>query len=332
MIVRGRAPFRISFGGGGTDVPPYCWEEGGAVLNSTIDRYAYSTVETGREGYELISYDAGMRVKYNDLVYDGKLDLLKAVMKVINAGPGLRTGTYSEVPAGSGLGGSSTLAVSLAAALSGALSVNLNKYNLAMAAYRAEREELKQAGGYQDQFAAAYGGINYMEFSNGKINVVPLMLPDEEVAELQYRSLLFYLGSNRLSSQIHDSMNRKYKEEEGKQRELRRRLKGIAHRMKDELSRGNIDEFGLLLNENWVAKKGMSELISNGEIDRIYAKAINAGALGGKVLGAGGGGHMLIFCRADRRQEVMKEMADAGLINVPFAFEDGGAIYWKLQV
>ena len=331
MIVRGRAPFRISFGGGGTDVPPYCWEEGGAVLNSTVDRYAYSTVETVREGYELISYDTGTIAKYDKLTYDGKLDLLKAVMKVMKVGPGLRSSTYSEVPAGSGLGGSPTLAVSLAAALSGVLSLNLSKYELAMTAYRAEREELMQAGGYQDQFATAYGGINYMEFSNGKVNILPLMLPDGAVAELQYRSLLFYLGSNRLSSQIHDSMNRKYKEKEAEQMELRRRLKGIAQRMKDELSRGNIDEFGLLLNENWTAKKGMSELISNEEIDKIYAKAINAGALGGKVVGAGGGGHMLIFCRTDRRQEVMKEMIGAGLINVQFTFENGGAIYWKLQ-
>ncbi|MDG6930755.1 MAG: GHMP kinase [Nitrososphaerota archaeon] len=327
MIVRGRAPFRISFGGGGTDVPPYCWEEGGAVLNSTIDRYAYSTVETSGKGYEFISYDTGTRAKYDKLTYDGRLDLLKAVMRVLNAGPGTMVSTYSEAPAGSGLGGSSTLAVSLATAL----SADLSKYDLAMTAYRAEREELRQAGGYQDQFASAYGGINYMEFIDGRVNVVPLRLPYEVIAELQYRSLLFYLGRNRLSSAIHDSMKHKYSAEEGEQRELRRRLKAIAQRMKDELNRGNVDEFGILLDENWNVKKGMSELISNGEIDRLYDKAIAAGALGGKVLGAGGGGHMLIFCRADRRQEVMKEMVDAGLINVQFAFENGGAVHWKLQ-
>jgi len=327
-IARARAPLRVSFGGGGTDVPPYCWEEGGAVVNATIDRYARASVELGGGSVVLEAGDLGAREEHpiGRLPYGGGLDLLRAAVNAVGVGSGLRLSTQGGAPIGSGLGGSSSLAVAAIGAMLRALrpGAEPDRMEVAMLAYRAEREELGQRGGYQDQLAAAHGGFNLMEFlPGGGIRVTPLRLDPEVILELDARSLLFYTGRSRISSRIHEDVDRRSREDPGAQRAARAELRGVALGMRSALERGDMGEFGELLREGWEAKRRMSSLISDGPLDLAYSRAMELGAMGGKVLGAGGGGHLFLLVDPARRGEIVKGMEDAGLIHVPFSFEVG---------
>jgi len=215
LLVRARAPFRLSFGGGGTDVPPYCWDRGGAVLNVTINKYAYSSV-VNAEGIRIRSVDLDIEevLPKGKLIYNGgKLDLIKAAINQFSISNGLSVETYSEMPAGSGMGTSSSLAVSLIASLSEMFGKKIEKHQIAVAAYHVEREELGQLGGYQDQFAAAFGGLNLMEFSREGVNVEPVKVKDDALEEIQYRLLMFFTGRTRFSSSIHSEMKKRYEME-----------------------------------------------------------------------------------------------------------------------
>jgi D-glycero-alpha-D-manno-heptose-7-phosphate kinase len=330
---RGRAPLRISFGGGGTDVPPYCWEEGGAVVNSTIDRYAYATFEPGGGSVVLESSDTGVRREYPAgarLPYDGELDLLKAGANVAGAAGGFRLTTYSQAPPGSGMGGSSSLAVAIIGAIQ-AHRGRVDRMEVAMLAYRAEREELGQRGGYQDQLAAAHGGFNYMEFSRSGISVTPLRLDRWVILELEAMSILLYTGRARLSSRIHEDVDRRNREDPGAGRAYRGELRRIAREMRSALERGDLGDFGELLREGWEAKRRMSPLISDSVVDRAYARAMELGAAGGKVLGAGGGGHLFLLADPERRGTIIRELEGMGLVSVPFSFEtEGGLVTWRI--
>ncbi len=331
-MIRAMAPYRISFGGGGSDVPPYCWEEGGAVLNATIDRHAYATI-TCSDRVRLVSDDTGELAEYTPgrLPYDGRLDLLKAPYNLVYPGASLEVRSEAEAPPGSGLGGSSSLAVALVAALLKASGREANRHEVAMLAYRAEREELRQLGGYQDQFAAAYGGINYMEFSREGVRVEGLRLDQDLRLELQYRTLLFYLGKARRSYEIHGDMQRRYEEDKERQREHRRALREIASGMRSALLKGDLEEFGELIHKGWLEKKSMSDMISDELIDRAYEVAREAGAIGGKVLGAGGGGHFMAFVRPEKRGSVISALSSIGLVPVQFKFEKMGVVIWRAR-
>ncbi len=331
MLVRSRAPFRISFGGGGTDVPPYCWEHGGAVLNTTINRYAYSSLSLGGEEVTIRSVDMNLELKYTTakLPYDGKLDLIKAVANQFNLREGFVVETYSEMPPGSGMGTSSSLAVSLIAAFTEALGLKMEKQEMAMLAYHVEREELGQLGGYQDQFAAAFGGLNLMEFFKDRVNVKPVAVKEEVLEELQYRTLLFFTGKAHFSHEIHSDMKKKYEEEKEKEKIVRDELKRIAYELHKALLKEDLDYFGQLIDENWTFKKKMSEKISDEAIDSVYQRLKDAGALGGKIQGAGGGGFLLMFVKKDKRGEVIREAMKAGLEPFSFRFEREGVKAWR---
>ncbi|HEV2519136.1 MAG TPA: GHMP kinase [Thermoplasmata archaeon] len=343
-IFRSKAPLRISFAGGGTDVSPYPEEKGGAVLNCTIDKFAYATLSTqdnGAPATRVHSLDYNLSASYDkpeDLVFNGELDLVKAALKVLrptppggDAGPNLELFLHSDAPPGTGLGSSSTMCVALVGAFQLFLKEPWTGYDVAELAYRIEREELGIRGGRQDQYAAAFGGFNFMEF-NGKTTVVnPLRIQPDVLNELAYRLLLCYTGTSHYSNDIIERQQASYSEKRPGTVEALDQTKRLAVDMKNELLRGRIDEMGRLLDEGWQLKKHFTEGISNERIDRFYAKAREAGALGGKLVGAGGGGYLLLFCDFERRANVAEAVTASGGRVVDFSLEPGGLRTWMVR-
>jgi D-glycero-alpha-D-manno-heptose-7-phosphate kinase len=343
-ILRSKAPLRISFAGGGTDVSPYPEEKGGAVLNCTIDRFAYATLETvpdGASGMSVESLDYNVTANYEkpaDLVYDGELDLVKAALRVLRppsnngeARDSLRLFLHSDAPPGTGLGSSSTMCVALVGAFQRYLKEPWTAYEVAELAYRIEREELGVKGGRQDMYAAAFGGFNFMEFTPRGAIVNPLKIPPEVTNELAYRLLLCYTGTSHYSNDIIERQQASYRERRGDTVEALDATKQLAIDMKNELLRGNLDEMGRLLDEGWSFKKRFTEGISNDRIDAFYDRARAAGALGGKLVGAGGGGYILFFCDFARRAQVARAVQQMGGRAEDFALEPAGLQTWSVK-
>ena len=343
-IYRSRAPLRLSFAGGGTDVSPYPEEKGGAVLNCTINKFAYATLEfdpSGKSGTTVRSLDYNLSINYEkpeDLVYNGELDLVKAALKVLhpthNGGTlegALELFLHSDAPPGTGLGSSSTMCVALVGAFQRWQREPWTPYEVAELAYRIEREELGIKGGRQDQYAAAFGGFNFMEFTRGSTIVTPLRIPPEVLNELAYRLLLCYTGTGHYSNDIIERQQRSYSEKRKGTVEALDATKQLAVDMRNELLRGNIDEMGKLLDAGWQHKKQFTDGISNPRIDQFYDHARSAGALGGKLVGAGGGGYLLLFCDFKRRAEVALAVQSAGGRVVDFSLEAGGVQSWTVR-
>ena len=334
-IIRAKAPLRISFGGGGTDVPPYPEERGGAVLSATIDKYAYCSLATRDD--ELVNvtsldYDLVARYPLNDkLEYDGKLDLVKAATKVMAIKNGVDLFLHSDMPPGSGLGTSSTMTVALVGAIRHWLRLPLSDYDIAELAYRIERQEAGIKGGEQDQYAASFGGFNFIEFLGEKTIVNPLRVKREIINELEYRLMLCYTGKTRLSAGIIDDQVRGYTE---KKEDVVRALdetKALAITMKNTLLLGQIDEFGCLMNQGWLSKKKFTPKMTNTHIDELYDVALQNGAIGGKLLGAGGGGYLLLLCEFDKRHILAQKLEEHGGKVVNFAFEFNGLQTWEVS-
>ncbi len=344
VILRSKAPLRISFAGGGTDVSPYPEERGGAVLNCTIDKFAYATLEAiadGQSATTVESLDYNVTVNYEkpaDLVYDGELDLVKAALRVLcprgdggGSTDSLKLFLHSDAPAGTGLGTSSTMTVALVGAFRHYLREPWTSYDVAELAYRIERDELGMRGGRQDMYAAAFGGFNFMEFSRDRTVVNPLKVPGEVANELAYRLLLCYTGTGHYSNDIIERQQRRYVEKRGDTVSALDATKQLAVAMKNELLRGNLDEMGRLLDEGWRFKKQFADGITNERIDKFYAQARAAGALGGKLVGAGGGGYLLLFCDFARRASVAKAIQNAGGRVEDFALEPDGLQTWSVR-
>ncbi len=344
QIVRSKAPLRISFAGGGTDVSPYPEEKGGAVLNCTIDKFAYATLEAQSDGQgatSVESLDYNLSVNYEkpaDLVYNGELDLVKAALKVLRpqangerARDSLRLFLHSDAPAGTGLGTSSTMTVALVGAFRHYLREPWTPYDVAELAYRIERNELGMRGGRQDMYAAAFGGFNFMEFTGARTIVNPLKIPGEVANELAYRLLLCYTGTGHYSNDIIVRQQRGYEERREATVRALDETKRLAVDMKNALLRGNLDEMGQLLDRGWQFKKQFTDGITNDKIDAFYARARDAGALGGKLVGAGGGGYLLFFCDFARRAKVAKAVQEAGGRVEDFALEPDGLQTWSVR-
>jgi D-glycero-alpha-D-manno-heptose-7-phosphate kinase len=336
-IIRARAPLRISFGGGGTDVSPYCDERGGRVLNATINRYAYVTLvpnDSGRvrlhslDFNQTVEYDSDSDVPDND----DNMDLAKGVIRRLRVDE-LRDGfdlyTHADCPPGSGLGASSTMVVALMGAFDAWLKLGLSQYDMASTAFEIERVDLGIHGGRQDQYTACFGGFNFMEFESDKVLVNPLRISREAVAELEYSLVLAYTGSSRHSSAIIETQMQNYSAGAEDAIAAMDRTKELAAGLKEELLRGNYRGFGELLHEAWTHKKRMSDRISNPAIDELYDAAKAAGALGGKISGAGGGGFMYFFTEFDRRQEVEAALRSQGAEVVYFGFTDEAVRAWE---
>ena len=335
VIIRSKAPLRISFGGGGTDVSPFPEERGGAVLSATVNKYAYSTlIARGDSTIKIRSLDYDTLVKYNvdeKVQYDGELDLAKAVTKVMQIDRGCELLLHSSAPPGSGLGSSSTMVVSLVGAFRHWLGLPLTNYEIAELAYRIEREEMRIKGGRQDQYAATFGGFNFIEFLGQNTIVNPLRIDRDILNELEYRLVLCYTGQTRLSAGIIDDQVSGYVSGKADVVSALEETKELASRMKNAFLLGHLDEFGALLHQAWENKRRFSVKISNSQIDELYEAARGAGAIGGKLLGAGGGGYLLLFCQFDRKQSVAERLEGLGGQIVDFAFDFNGLQTWEAK-
>jgi D-glycero-alpha-D-manno-heptose-7-phosphate kinase len=337
MLIRAKAPLRISFAGGGTDIPPFPQQEGGCVLSATINRYAYGTLRPRQDRQiHIDSLDFGLSVSYSvedKLIYDGKLDLVKAAILKLGGkdSTGFDLFLHSDAPPGSGLGASSAMMVALVGLLKEFKNLPLTDYEIADMAYVIERKELGIQGGLQDQYAATFGGFNYIEFLADRVVVNPLKIAPDVVNELQYNLLLCYTGQTRLSSRIIEDQVRRYERGEGETLQALRELKRIAVEMKNALLRRQLNEFGELLHHEWQHKRKVSTKISNPELDELYETARKHGAIGGKITGAGGGGYMLLYCRFDKKHKVAEKMKELGCVITDFAFEPLGLQTWRVN-
>jgi D-glycero-alpha-D-manno-heptose-7-phosphate kinase len=333
FLFRARAPLRLSFSGGGTDVSPYPEERGGVVLSTTIDKYCYATLRPRRDvRFTIHSHDLGLVARYGStrlMRLDGNLDLIKAAVKALRPRAGADLSIHTDAPPGSGLGASSTLVVALLAVLREWLARPLTDYELAELAYRIERQDLRIAGGRQDQYAATFGGFNFIEFHRDATIVNPLRVRPEVLYELEYRLLLCYVGRTRFSGRIIERQTENYQSGRPETVEALDGLKTITVEMKNALLRGQVDRFGDLLDVAWAHKRNLEQHISSPEVDELYARARRAGALGGKMPGAGGGGYFFFLCGAERKARVAEVVRKSGAQLVPVTFSVQGVTAWK---
>ncbi|NVN98371.1 MAG: dehydrogenase [Geobacteraceae bacterium] len=340
MIIRSKAPLRLGFAGGGTDVSPYSELFGGAILNATINMFAYATIEPRDDGRIVFnSVDRMQRLELatsDALEINGELDILKGVYNRVRAESAcsplsFELTTYVDAPPGSGLGSSSTLVVAILGAFAAWLRLPLGEYDIAHLAWEIERQDLAMAGGKQDQYSAAFGGFNFMEFTAGdKVIVNPLRIKQDSLNELEFNILLYHMGTSRLSSTIIESQVENIANKEAAALEATHRLKEQSLMMKESILKGKFDDIGEILNYGWKHKKAIATGITNPLIDEIYESAIASGATGGKVSGAGGGGFMMLYCPKNTRYRVVEALQRFGGEFRRFKFEKHGNQSWCL--
>jgi D-glycero-alpha-D-manno-heptose-7-phosphate kinase len=318
-IIRARAPLRLGLAGGGTDVSPYCDQFGGAVLNATIDMYAYTIIEPTTNGR--ITFRASDVSQEVDLAVDEDFEvadpliLHKAVYRRIieqfNDGRPLscRVTTFCDAPPGSGLGTSSTVVVSLVQAFTEWLNLPLGEYEVAHLAFEIEREDANLMGGRQDQYAAAFGGVNFMEFyEDNRVIVNPLRVKDWIMTELETSLVLFNSGVSRSSAAIIAEQTINIASHETSPLDAMHELKADAYKMKEALLKGDFQTYGEFMSKSWIAKKKLAASISTTHIEQIYRAAMEAGATSGKVSGAGGGGFVTFLVDPSRRVDVIRAL------------------------
>ena len=344
MIVKSKAPLILGIAGGGTDVSPYSEIYGGAVLNATIDMYAYCTIESicQNNKVEFISQDFEKSLLLESLPFfelTGDLILHKAVyntiVKEFNNGKSLsvRVTTYSDAPPGSGLGSSSTMVVAILSGYRELLNLPLGDYDIARIAYKIEREDCNMLGGKQDQYAATFGGVNFMEFyENDKVIVNPLRIKSEIINELESRMILFFSGVSRDSSIIiEDQIDNVRSLNSDKFLEAMHQVKNLSFRMKESLLIGDITSLINIFSESWIQKKQTSSCITNSYIESIEKTALESGASAVKVSGAGGGGFIIIFVDPYRKFEVLTALDIFDGYVRPFHFCQKGVESWKVE-
>ncbi|HVT85552.1 MAG TPA: hypothetical protein VHD35_10125 [Chitinophagaceae bacterium] len=341
MIYRSKAPLRIGLAGGGTDVSPYSDLYGGAILNATVSLYANATIEPLNENQiilEAIDRNETEQFEWNaSLPINGKLDLLKGVYNRIQKDYGIsnhkgfRLSTYVDAPAGSGLGTSSTLVVAIIGAFTEMLRLPLGEYDMAHYAYDIERKDLQLAGGKQDQYAATFGGVNFMEFyADDKVIVNPLRIRQQYLFELENNLLLYYTSTSRESAEIIKKQSKNVTEKKDRPIEAMHQLKQQAQMMKEALLKGKLNEIGEILDFGFKQKREMAEGISNELMDEIYETAKRSGATGGKISGAGGGGFMIFYCPGTSKYRVIKSLEKFGGRHRDYKFVEHGLTTWTV--
>lgn len=341
-VVRSRTPLRISFGGGGTDVPPYPGASGGVVLNATINRYIYSTLVETHEHHDVcvrsLDFDSIATYRHpSDLQFNGQLDLAKAVVAHFTPDSasrdrGLDIYIHGDAPPGSGLGTSSTFTVSVLNLLREWRKIPMDNYEIADLAHHIERNVVGIKGGRQDQYSATFGGFNFMEFTEKETIVTPLKLNPLTVMELEYNLMLVFTRGVRESQRIIAHQTANVENSTSGAIEALHEIKELALEMKRVLLQGRLTAFGQLLHESWEQKKRMSTMISTTHIDEMYAEARRLGVLGGKITGAGGGGYMMLYTPFDKAHAVRQRMVELGGEVVDYRFELNGAQAWRATI
>ncbi len=341
MIYRSKAPLRIGLAGGGTDVSPYSDLYGGAILNATISLSAYASIEPLTENKIIIeALDRNEQQIFDwapALPIDGTLNLLKGVYNRIQKDYGMPAGgfrlsTFVDAPAGSGLGTSSTLVVAVLGAFIEMLKLPLSEYDAAQYAYHIERDDLQLAGGKQDQYAATFGGVNFMEFHEAdQVLVNPLRIRPEYLHELESNLVLYFTDSSRESADIIKEQVKNVNNKNEKSIEAMHHLKEQAKMMKEALLKGRLDEIGRILDYGFQQKRLMAQNISNSKIESIYDAAKAAGATGGKISGAGGGGFMIFYCPGNTRYAVINTLNNFGGGVKKYSFTKYGLTSWTIQ-
>lgn len=340
MIIRSKAPLRLGLAGGGSDVSPFSDMYGGLVLNATINLYAYCTIEeTGDGTVEMSSFDSGFFGREKSVAFfpiDGKADLIKGVynrvIKDFDLKPlSFRITTYNDAPAGSGLGTSSTMVVCILKAFVEWLNLPLGDYEISRLAYEIERKDLKLSGGKQDQYAAAFGGFNYMEFlANDLVIVNPLKIKRWIVDELESSMILYFTGVSRSSAAIIEEQRKNTIQDRSEAVEAMHKIKQSSIDMKIALLKGDMRDFARILGDAWENKKKMASAITNPVIQEAFDVAFASGALSGKVSGAGGGGVVMLMTDPVNRKEIIDALNKLNGYVMPFQFSDGGAHGWKI--
>lgn len=317
MIIT-QTPFRMSFFGGGTDFPQYYEEHGGAVLSTTFDKYCYVSVRHLPRFFEYRNQIIYSKIENTIDTVTIEHPAVRNAMKMLDMHE-LRVAYDADLPAKSGLGTSSSFAVGMLNAFYALKGKYVDKRKLADDAIYLERVLCAEQGGIQDQIAAAFGGFNRIDFSAEGYSVSPVIISKYRKEQLNNNLMLFFTGFSRFSSDIQESTEKALK---AKRTELREMTELVGEAEKILTSKQNLNEFGYLLDHTWRLKRGISNRISTNSIDELYKFALSAGALGGKLLGAGGGGFLLLYVEPDKQNKV-REALDS-LLYVPFEFENGG--------
>lgn len=334
-FTRARAPVRVSFSGGGSDVTNYFNIASGAVINSTISLFSHATLRVRSDNsIHVYSKDLKSSIKADSLrefteIKDEKFGLIQAILKLINPEFGFDLNLYSDFPTKSGLGGSSAVSASILGCFNEMRKDKWDLYELSDLAYQAERLNLGVSGGWQDQYATVFGGINFIEFNMDQNIVHPLRIPDDARLELEESLVLCWVGGSHDGGDIHDDQ-RKMTETE-KIRDLVEANVEISREMRDELLRGRLGKLGTLMNKAWIIKRQLSSKISSPYLDSIYTAAIENGALGGKLLGAGGGGFFIFFVSPFSKMKLIDALEDLSLKIQPFRFEAHGMKSWTVR-
>lgn len=334
-----RAPLRISFCGGGTDLPAYYERYGGMVVSTTIDKYVYvHTLRNGSGDAQITSADYQTFYRHNNgkpMGWDGELALPRAVLHEFGVTSGAAVFVASEVPPGTGLGSSSAVAVALVNSVAGFMGRQLSRQEIAETACFVEIEKLGAPIGKQDQFAAAFGGLNAITFDKEGVRVEPLAIAPPTLALLQKRLMLFFTGSARNSKDILQHQQRSTAQGEAQTSQGLHRIKEAAQECRHCLEAGDLDGIGLLLDKTWREKRLLASGISNARIDEMYEVALANGAIGGKITGAGGGGFLLVYCHEERQPEVAKALEVFGLKAMDFHFVRHGvsltSVTWRTE-
>ncbi len=341
MIIRSRAPLRLGLAGGGTDVSPYCDRYGGAVLNATIDLHAYTIIEPTADG----------RVCFNALDIDGRFEadagagidigeplilhraVYNRIVRQFNGGRPLpcKISTFCDAPPGSGLGSSSTMVVSLLKAFVEWLNLPLGEYEIARLAYEIERVDAGLAGGRQDQYAATFGGVNFMEFHpDERVIVNPLRIKNWIISEMEASVVLFDSGVSRSSARIIAEQTDNLIRHSGGTMDLLHAMKEDAFCMKEYLLKGDFARFAACMRRTWEAKKGLAGNVSNSHIDQVVQAGLDSGALAGKVSGAGGGGFVTFVVDPARRVDVVRALSRQQGRVITCHFTRHGTEGWKI--
>ena len=339
MIIRGKAPLRVSFSGGGSDVSPYCDEFGGCVLSTTIGMYSYGALEVRNDNEvqifsleynELVTYELGSEIAEGD-----KLSFLRAVIKRLAPPRGINLYLHSDAPPGTGLGSSGAISALIVGLINRAFNLALTRYDMAQLAYTVEHDDLGRAVGRQDQYAAVFGGMNFMEFTvdgggPAQTTVVPLRVEPWILEELGYHLQMFYTRKQRNSADIVATQVEFYKAKRTDTLEALAEMKDLTREMKRCLLKGQMRRFGELLHACWDNKKKMNPGTANPYLNELYLAARSAGAHGGKILGAGGGGFFLFYTPFMKKGKVTEALVALGAQPVPVILDHAGMQVWEV--